>query len=115
MIRGIPKIDIDGYLDRAKPNIKTLIEDQMKEMQPTEVIMTLWVGRKKHVKSAILLDPEDMDGAEDIKGNTDYKYIWKKIPFNTFMTVFFEDRDITELIQHMFAYKKTRMEKSSNV
>lgn len=47
MIRGIPKIDIDGYVDRTKPNIKTLIEDQMKEMQPTEVIMTLWVGRKK--------------------------------------------------------------------
>ena len=82
MIRGIPKIDIDGYVDRTKPNIKTLIEDQMKEMQPTEVIMTLWVGRKKR----------------DIKGNTDYKYIWVKIPFNNFMTVFFEDRDITTYV-----------------
>ena len=44
------------------------------------------------MKSAIILDPEDMDDAEDIKGNTDYKYIWVKIPFNNFMTVFFEDR-----------------------
>ena len=44
------------------------------------------------MKSAIILDPED------IKGNTDYKYIWVKIPFNNFMTVFFEDRDITTYV-----------------
>ena len=40
-IPGIPKVDIDGYADPAKPNIKALIEGQMKEMQSTKVIITL--------------------------------------------------------------------------
>ena len=41
--RGIPKADIDGYLDLTKPHIKALIEDQLREMQSAKVIMNLWV------------------------------------------------------------------------
>ena len=29
----IPKADINGYVDQAKPHIKALTEDQLKEMQ----------------------------------------------------------------------------------
>ena len=36
MIPGTPK---DSYTNRAKPHIKTLIEDQLKEMQSSKVIM----------------------------------------------------------------------------
>ena len=63
VIPGILKADIDSYVDQAKPQIKTLIEDQVKEMQSTKAIITLSVRWKKSVKSAITLDPEDVQGA----------------------------------------------------
>ena len=37
------KTDIDSYFDRTKSHIKTLIENQLKEMWPAKIIMTLWV------------------------------------------------------------------------
>ena len=40
-----------------KPNRISLIEDQMKEMEFTKVIMTLWARWKKPVKSVFTLDP----------------------------------------------------------
>ena len=43
MINGTPKADIDSYFVQAKLHIKALIEDQLKKMQSTNMIMTLWV------------------------------------------------------------------------
>ena len=63
MIPGILKADIDSYVDQVKPQIKTLIEDQVMEMQSTKAVITLSVRWKKSVKSAIILDPEDVQGA----------------------------------------------------
>ena len=51
--------------------------------------MTLWVRRKKPVKSVIALDPEDIEGAQDIGGNTGNNYIRVQMPFNSLMTEFF--------------------------
>lgn len=36
--------------------------------------MALWVKWKKPVKSAITLDPEDVEDTKDIEGNTDDNY-----------------------------------------
>ena len=41
VISGTPKADIDSYFDWAKLHIKALIKDQLREMQPTKVIMML--------------------------------------------------------------------------
>ena len=90
VIPGTPKADIDSYFDETKSHIKVLIEDQLKETQSTKVIMTLWVRWKKPVKLAITLDPEDVEGAQDIGGNTGDNYIKVKMPFNSSMTEFFE-------------------------
>ena len=60
---GKPKIDIDSYFDQAKPHIKTLIENQRKEMGSAKIIMTLWVIWKKPIK--LLIDPEDFKDAVD--------------------------------------------------
>ena len=38
---GISNADKDGYVDQAKPKIKALIGNQLKEMVSTKVIMTL--------------------------------------------------------------------------
>ena len=35
------RLQRDSYVDQIKPHIKTLIEDQLKKMQSTRVIMTL--------------------------------------------------------------------------
>ena len=43
MIPDTPKTDIDSYFDQAKPHIKMLIENQLKELGYAKIIMTLWV------------------------------------------------------------------------
>ena len=104
VIPGTPKADTDSYFDETKPHIKALIEDQLKEMQSTKVIMTLWVKWKKPVKLAITLDPEDVEGAQDIGVNTGDNYIKVEILFNSLMTEVFEGSNSDELIQRMFAH-----------
>ena len=47
VIPGRPKTDIDSYFDQTKPHMKTLIENQLKEMGSTKVNMTLWIIWKK--------------------------------------------------------------------
>ena len=41
VIPGASKNDIDSYFDQTKPRIKTLIENQLKEVGPAKTIMTL--------------------------------------------------------------------------
>ena len=61
VVPGKPKTGIDSYSDQTKPYIKTLIENQLTEMGPAKIIMTLWVIWKKLIK--LLIDPE---GLEDV-------------------------------------------------
>ena len=63
MISGTPKKDIDSCIDQTKPHIKALIENQLKKMGSTKIIMTLWVIWKKPVKLFIV--PEDLEDAQD--------------------------------------------------
>ena len=56
MIPGTPKTDIDSYLDQTKPNIKTLIKNQLKVMGFAKIVMTLWAIWKKPIR--LLIDPE---------------------------------------------------------
>ena len=79
-------------------------------MQATKVIMTLWVRWKNTVTLTITLDPEDVEGAQDVGGNTGDNCIKIKMPFNSFMTEFFEGSDTDGLIQRMFAHIKTEVE-----
>ena len=41
MMPGASKTDIDSYFDQAKPHIKMLIENQLKEMGSARIIITL--------------------------------------------------------------------------
>ena len=88
MIPVTSKSDVDGYLDQVKPHIKTLIKDQLKEMQPTKVVMTLWVRCRNPVKLVITLDPEHVEGAQDIGCNTINNYTRPEMPYNSLMTDF---------------------------
>ena len=66
VIPGTPKTDIGSYFDQTKSHIKTLIENQLKEMGSAKIIMTLWVISKKPIKQLIALDPEDAKNAQDL-------------------------------------------------
>ena len=41
VIAGKTKTDIDSYIEEVQPPIKTLIEEQLKEMESSNIIMTL--------------------------------------------------------------------------
>ena len=43
MVSGAPKTDIDSYFDQTKPQTKTLMENQLNEMESAKIIRTLWV------------------------------------------------------------------------
>ena len=70
VIPGIPKAEIDSYVDQVKPHIKAFIDDQLKRMQPTKVFATLCVRQKKPVKSVITLDLEYVKDNQNIECNT---------------------------------------------
>ena len=67
--------------------MNALIEEQLKEMQSTKVIVTLWVRWKKPVKSAITIDPEDVEDDRDVEGNTDDNYTVEPVYSGLFITV----------------------------
>ena len=99
--------------DRTKPHTKTLIENQLKEVGPAKIIMTLWVIWKKPIMRLIELDPEDAKNAYDLDdGITGDNYIKVEMPFNSLITKFFEGSDINDLIQRMLAYIKAQTENS---
>ena len=70
VIPGVPKTDIDSYVDQSKPHIKTLIENQLKEMGPAKIIMTLLVRWKKRTMPLSELHLEDARNAQDLDDGT---------------------------------------------
>ena len=85
VILGVPKTDIDSYFDQTKPRIKTLIENQLKEMGPEKTIMTQGVIWKKRIMPLIELDPEDEKNAQHLDDGTtgDVYYTRIEMPFNS--------------------------------
>ena len=71
--------------------------------------MSSRVRWKKPVKLATKLDPEDVDGPQDLGNNTGDNYIKVEMPFNSLMKEFLEGSDTDELIQRMFAHIKTQV------
>ena len=111
VIPGASKNDIDSYFDQTKPRIKTLMENQLKEVGSAKIIMTLWVIWKKRIEPLIELDTEDAKNAKDLDdGTTGDSYIRIEMPFNSLMTEFFEPSDINDLIERMLAYIKAQTE-----
>ena len=51
------------FFDQTKPQIKTLIENQLKEKGSAKIIMTLWVVWKKPIK-LLIKSPEDAKNAQ---------------------------------------------------
>ena len=56
MIPDVPKTDDDSYFDQTKTRIKTLIENRLKEMGPTKIIIKRVVQQQE--KSNYIYSPQ---------------------------------------------------------
>ena len=88
------------------------MKNQLKEMGPAKIIMTLWVVWKNPVKLLTKLDPEDAENAQDLDDGAtgDIYYERIEMPFNSLMTKFFHASDINDLMERMLAYIKAQTE-----
>ena len=66
------------FFDQIKPQINTLIENQLKEKGSAKIIMTLWVVWKKPIKLLIKL-PEDEKNAQELDDGTTDDIYYEKI------------------------------------
>ena len=69
---------------------------------------------EKAVNQFTVLDPEDVEEAQDICGNTGANYIKVKMLFNKLMTKFLDSSNIEELMQHMIAHINMQVKKTLN-
>ena len=110
VVPGLPKADVDSYIEKVKPYVKSLTEKQLGVMNSAKVIMTLWLKWKKPLpKLAFTPDAEDLEGAEDIEGTGD-QYIKIELSFNSLTTEFFNVSNTEELLQRMFSHIKKQTE-----
>ena len=79
----------------SQTTYKVLIERQLKKMQYTKTITALRVRQVRPVKSAINLEPKDL---ERIRCNPHDNSIRIEMLFNSLMTEFFKGSDIVQLI-----------------
>ena len=108
---GLPKADVDTYIERITPHIKKLVEEQVGELGSARVQLSMWVKWKKQEEIAIQFDPEETQklGIPEGQAPGVYNIIVEKV-FNGKMTEVFQGSDIEELLQNMFAYIKTQIE-----
>ena len=108
---GLPKADVDTYIERITPHIKKLVEVQVGEPGSAKVQLSMWVKWKKQEEIAIQLDPEEMQklGISEGQAPGVYNIMVEKV-FNSKMAEVFQGSNIEELLQNMFAYIKTQIE-----
>ena len=82
--------------------MKTLIEQQIKDLGSVKVPITIWEKWKKTEEMVTQLNPEEFEQAEDIHGEG-HVIIVEKV-FNSKMMEIFQGSDIGEILEQMFAY-----------
>ena len=108
---GLPKADVDTYIERVKPHIKTLIEEQLRELKSVKVQLHMWVQWKKPVEGLTFeLSEEEMRGAQDLSSAKADQFIRIDKVFNSKMTEIFEGSDLDEILEVMFASIKAQVE-----
>ena len=105
---GLPKIDVDTYIEKITPHMRSLIEQQIKEMGSVKIQLCIWVKWKITEEMVIQLTPEEFEQAENIHGEV--KEIIVEKAFNSKMTEIFQRLDIEEILEQMFTYIKTGIE-----
>ena len=89
---GLPKTDVDTYIEKITPYMKTLINQQIREMASAKAQLCMWIKWKR----------------EDIHGEV-HEIIVEKA-FNSKMMEIFQGSNIDEILEKMFTYIKTQIE-----
>lgn len=97
--------DIDGNVGQVKSHIKALVQNQLRQIQSTNVIMTLWLRLETQTWNELLIWP--WGSTKDIGNNTSNSHIRVEMPFYSFMIGFFEGKNIAQLMQCLFTHSKT--------
>lgn len=107
---GIDKIDVDTYIEKVRPFFKVLIEEQVKELGSAEVQLQMWIKWVKEEKIAIQLDDEEMEdlGIKNDENHPEFYNVYVDKPFNSKITEVFQDSNIEEVLENMFAHVKTQ-------
>ena len=110
-IPGICKSDVDTYIEKVRPSVKVLIEEQMKELGSAKVQLQMWIKWVKQEKIAIQLDDEEMEelGIKNDKNHPEFYDVYVDKPFNSKMTEVFQDSNIEKILGSMLAYVKTQI------
>ena len=109
-IPAIEKADVDGYIAVVTPNVKTLIEEQVKELGAAKVQLSMWIQWKKKIVRVIPLDEEELKETKDVPDSEGDAYIRIEKVFNSKMMEIFQGSDVDELLMEMFAHIKTQVE-----
>ena len=111
----LPRTDIDTYIMEVTPYIKTLIEDQIKELISAKIQLVMWIMWKYPLHEVGInltngnIDYEEDQGFKTGEGGEENVGKKKKV-FNSFMTEFFEGSDTEALLSDMFAHIKSQVE-----
>ena len=103
---GLPKTDVDTYIEKITPHTKTLIEQQIREMRSAKVQLCMWIKWKK--EEELSFDEEEFK-EEGIDPAGLFRTIVEKA-FNNKMMEIFQGSNIDEILEKMFAYIKTQTE-----
>lgn len=94
---GLAKADNNGYFHREKPDLKAFVEEQLKQLEPTKLIITFCVTQEKPVEYVITLDPEYVEDAKALE-RAENVYTKIDMPFKILMKFFFESSKMEDLI-----------------
>ena len=85
--------------------MKTLIEQQIREMGSAKVQLCMWIKWKKREES-----PFDKEELKEEGITQDFYTTIVDLPFNSKMMEIFQGSNIEEILEQMFAYIKTQTE-----
>ena len=103
---GLPKTDVDTYIKKVKPYIKTLFEKQLEELGSAKIQLTMWIKWKKQVLSEPLIElsEEEQKDVKDLNvDHADDNWIYIEKPFNSLMTEVFQGSDLDNILHTMFS------------
>ena len=95
---GLPKTDVDTYIEKITPYMKALIDQQIRDMSSAKAQLCMWIKWKR----------EEFEQANYFPGEV-HEIIVEKA-FNSKMVEIFQGSNIDEILGKMFAYIKTQIE-----
>ncbi|XP_057316769.1 uncharacterized protein LOC130657785 [Hydractinia symbiolongicarpus] len=106
--RSISMADVDSYLALVRHHVEKLIIEQVEDMGSAKVQLSTWIIWKKKIMLA--LQPDAEDGIADVQHANIDQYARVEKVFNSRLLQVFQDSDVNELLDNMFAQIRVYVE-----